>query len=141
MTTATPMLGTEIELVDGLIGLPDHCKYSLVVGSREGFYWLQSLDEPTLGFVLVDPFPRFEGYTVDIGSAAQAELGPFDRSELLVLTVVTLGGCETEPVGTNLRGPIVFNLRTRRAKQLVVSDPDVELHAVFDPFSEIAAAV
>ncbi len=133
-------LGANIELAQGLIGLPDHRHFSLVAGERAGFFWLQSLDDPGLGFVLADPFLHFDGYEVDIRPADHADLGPFARSELLVLTVVALGASELEPTTTNLRGPIAFNLRTRQAKQLVLSDPSIELNAVFDPFSYVCDA-
>jgi len=134
-------LGANVQLAQGLIGLPDHRRFSLVACARQGFFWLQSLDDPGLGFVLVDPFPHFEGYEVDIEPTDHADLGPLDRSELLVLTVVTLGTSDVEAPTTNLRGPIAFNLRTRLAKQLVLSDSDIELSAPFDPFSAISAAV
>lgn len=132
-------LGANIELPQGLIGLPEHRHFSLVAGARQGFFWLQSVDDPALGFVLVDPFLHFDGYEVDIKPADHADLGPFDRSELLVLTVVALGTSDREPPTTNLRGPIAFNLRTRQAKQLVLTDPNVELSACFDPFPAISA--
>lgn len=137
----TADLGANIELAQGLIGLPEHRHFSLVAGARQGFFWLQSVDDPGLGFVLVDPFLHFDGYEVDIQPKDHADLGPFGRSELLVLTVVTLGASDAEPPTTNLRGPIAFNLRTRQAKQLVLSDPDIDLNASFDPFPAISAAV
>jgi len=132
-------LGANIELPQGLIGLPRHQRFSLVAGARRGFFWLQSVDEPGLGFVLVDPFLHFDGYEVDIQPTDHADLGPFDRSELLVLTVVALGDAKSETPTTNLRGPIAFNLRTRQAKQLVLSDPDIDLNAPFNPFPAISA--
>ena len=134
-------LETPIELPQGLLGLPDHQRFTLVAGAREGFYWLQSVEESGLAFVLMDPFPRFHEYSVDVGAEEQRDLGPFERSELLVLTIVTLGDGETTPTTTNLRGPIVFNLRTRRAKQLVLSDSHVDHRAAFDPAPEISVAV
>jgi len=134
-------LGANVQLAQGLIGLPDHRRFSLVACARQGFFWLQSVDDPELGFVLVDPFLHFDGYQVDIEPTDHADLGPFDRSELLVLTVVALGPSDGEPPTTNLRGPIAFNLRTRLAKQLVLSDPNVDLSAPFDPLPAISAAV
>ena len=131
----------EIELPQGLLGLPECRRFELEPTAREGFFWLRSLDVPELSFVLVDPFPHFESYGVDVSPADQADLGPFDRSELLVLTVVSLGAGAGDPVTTNLRGPIAVNLRTHRAKQLVVSDPDLALRAPFDPFPRVSAAI
>lgn len=141
MKAPAARLETRIELPQGLVGLPEYRHFMLVGGTHEGFYWLQSLDEPGLGFVLLDPFRRFPGYSVDVAGADQGDLGPFERDELLILTLVTLGDGETIETTTNLRGPIIFNLRTRRAKQLVMSEAHLEHRASFDPVPLISAAV
>lgn len=132
---------TLIDVPGGLVGLPEHHRYVLTAGAREGYYLLQAEAEPQLCFVLVDPFPLFHGYSVDIGPADQQDIGPFERSELLVLTVVTLGTESNPTITANLRGPIVFNLRTRQAKQLVLSDAAADLRASFDPLPAVPAAV
>lgn len=137
MSTEQTDDATRIEMPQGLLGMPKRTRYTLEPTAREGFFWLRSLDEPELEFILVDPFPHFDGYGVNVSPADQADLGPFDRSELLVLTMVTVG----DDVTTNLRGPIAFNLRTRQAKQLVLSDPELPLRASFDPFPRVSAAV
>lgn len=128
-----------IELPDGLVGLPDYRRFALSATSREGYFWLQSLEEPGLGFVLVDPFPYFDGYAVDIPATDLADLGPFDRSELLVLTVVTFDPGRGGRMTANLQGPIAVNLRTRRAKQLVIQGAAGSVRAELDV--PVAAAV
>jgi len=141
MMQLEPRQDLTFELPQGVVGLPQHRRFRLFSGARDGFYWLQSVEEPELGFVLVDPFPIFHGYAVDVSPADLRDLGPYDRSELLVLTVVTLGSGDVPRTTTNLRGPIVFNLRTHQAKQLVLSQSGLDMCASFDPLPAVSEAV
>src|SRR5215203_2321587 len=83
--------------------------FALVPAGREGLFWLQSLEDPALVFLLVDPFLHRADYEADlapIGASGAA-------NELAVLAIVTLpaerGGTPT----ANLRAPVVLNLHTR----------------------------
>src|ERR1700721_963721 len=41
---------------NGLLGFPNHTRYALIqAGSENYFFWLQSVDEPNLAFVVTDP--------------------------------------------------------------------------------------
>ncbi len=125
VVNAPPDPGAPIFFPRGLLGLPEWRRFDLTTTSVEGLFWLQSVEMPELAFVLVDPFPRFEGYAVDLGPGDLADLGPCDASDLLVLTVTRLPAGASAGPTTNLRGPIAFNLRTGRAKQLAMPDPDL----------------
>lgn len=106
---------------EGLHGFETHHEFALVPCGREGFWWLQSADEPSLAFLLVDPFNVQAGYEVDLGSGDETFLGLTTPTDALVLTVVTLPSSKGGQATTNLRGPLVFNTRTQRARQIVSS--------------------
>lgn len=115
-------LDTLFQFPEGLHGFERHHEYVLVPAKREGFFWLQSAEEPGLAFLLVDPFRVKAGYEVDLG-AGDARFLEIERADdTLVLTVVTLPANRQGQATTNLRGPLVLNVRNRRGRQVVSRD-------------------
>ena len=108
-------------LPTGLLAFERYTRFALVAAGRVGVYWLQSTEEPGLAFVLADPFRAAPGYAVDIPDAELAPLGAGGEADILVLVVVTLGG-RGGPTTANLRAPVVFNVATPRARQVVLPD-------------------
>jgi flagellar assembly factor FliW len=122
-----------MEFPHGLLGFPECHRFALVRAGTDGVYWLQSLDHSTLVFLLVDPFPHFADYVVDLPPAEVLELGGGNAADLAVLTIVTLPPPgANEPPTTNLQGPVMVNLRARRGKQIICSDAD---HGVRRPLT------
>jgi flagellar assembly factor FliW len=119
-----------ITFPEGLHGFPAEREFALVATARDGFWWLQSTAEEGLVFLLMDPFRAHEGYEVDLGAGDEAFLQITTPDDALVLTVVTLPASATGTATTNLRGPIVFNLARRRARQIVRADDRYALQAV-----------
>lgn len=107
----------------GLLGLPEARTFVLLPAEREGFFWLQNLESPALTFLLIDPFRFVQDYTVDLGPTELGELGPAASSDILLLSVLTLPKKAGDPATANLQGPLVFNLRERRARQVVLDSP------------------
>jgi flagellar assembly factor FliW len=100
------------EFPAGLVGFESYRRFALVPAGRTGVYWLQSIDEPGLAFVLADPFQVADDYHADVPDAELTALGAGG---------VTLGGAGQEATA-NLRAPVVFNVTTRRARQVVLPD-------------------
>jgi flagellar assembly factor FliW len=108
----------------GLLGFPACREFVLLPSERQGMYWLQSVEHSPLAFVLVDPFLAVEGFAVDVTASDLAELDAKVESDLAVLAIVTLGSAELGGCTLNLQGPVAFNLRTRRAKQIAIPNSD-----------------
>ncbi len=109
-----------IELPAGIMGFPDLHRYALIAADGDGLYsWLQSLDDPTLAFLAVVPAPFFPDYAPVISDEDCRRLELLDPSEAQLLCLVTV---EAGSVSANLLGPIVLNVTTRTARQVVVAD-------------------
>ncbi len=109
-----------IEFPAGIIGFPDHHRYAVVSAEETGLYsWLQSLDVPELAFLTVVPAPFFPDYEPVIPDEECISIGLSDPADAQVLCLVTVG---EESVTANLLGPIVLNVRTRLARQVVLTD-------------------
>lgn len=105
----------------GLPGLGQSKEFSLFpIANNPLFYYLQSTSDPELGLILIDPFPCFPDYTLELSDQDKKELELERKEDVLVFTTVTvLGGGK---LTTNLSGPIVINARRKLAKQLIIPD-------------------
>jgi flagellar assembly factor FliW len=106
----------------GLVGFERYTRFALVPSGREGVFWLQSLDEPALAFVLADPFRVAAGYAVELPDADVAAIGATRAEDVLLLAVVTLNGTPGGTPTANLRAPLAFNVPSRRGRQVVLPD-------------------
>lgn len=113
-----------LTLEDGLLGFPQ-CRRFIVICHKEGsrFRWLQSLDDPQLAFLVVDPGEFFADYAPEMDDAEAIRLALAEQTPRLVYTIVTIPRGQPEAMTVNLAGPIVINLETRSGKQIVVEDP------------------
>ena len=109
-----------ITFPQGLLGFPDHRRYCLLEpGDEACFFWLQSLDEPALAFVVTDPALFFKDYEVPI-RAEQAESLDIDKIEdAQVFVIVNKVG---EMLTANLQGPLLINTLNLSGQQLVLAD-------------------
>jgi flagellar assembly factor FliW len=109
------------EFPDGVLGFPGRRRFALVPAGREGLFWLQSVEDSALVFLLADPFRWMPSYEIDVPPAELAPLGVASESELAVLAIVTLPAAAGEPASVNLRAPLLLGTTTRRARQLVLA--------------------
>ena len=104
----------------GIYGFPQFRRGCLLpYGTTNGLRWLQSLDEPSLVFLTVEPYLVFPGYEAELPEHETEALELSSPSEAVIVTLVTITP-ETEAVTTNLLAPIVVNTKTRQARQVVL---------------------
>lgn len=111
---------TVIELPVGLPGFPETRGLVLVAADDVGAYcWLQSVDQSSLSFLAVAPVFFYEDYAPDIPDEEAAALDLRSGDDAQLLCLVTIDG---DDVTANLMAPIVLNVRTRAARQVVLHD-------------------
>jgi len=104
----------------GLLGFPDYTRYALIqTGEENYFFWLQSVDEPSLAFVVTDPSIFFKDYEVPIREEAEQELQLTDHSFAQLFVICNKVG---DWLTGNLLGPIVVNAQNRLACQVVLTE-------------------
>ncbi len=111
-----------ITLPEGLLGFNHIHRYVLLKDPEQApFLWFQSLDDPDLAFVVVDPFIFFPGYEIQVKPMELATIQLDDLTKATVLTIVTI---PPDPMNltANLRGPLVINSEKNIGKQLVLID-------------------
>ncbi len=105
----------------GILGFEQTKDYILVVKpDEEPFGWLQVEGNPTLAFVVIDPFVIMPEYKPDIPPADVEFLGLKDAADALLLGIVTIQSSSRATV--NLKGPLIINRHTLTGKQVIIAN-------------------
>lgn len=111
-----------LSMPDGMLGLSGLRRYVLLEERPDTpFKWLQSVDNPAMAFIVINPVDVFPDYEIDLTDEQAESLDLKDPSEAIVLATVTISR-EDDSVTTNLLGPIVINSRTLQARQMILQD-------------------
>ena len=112
---------TAVRMPFGLLGFERIKEYLLLANPAETpFFWLQAPDDPSLAFLVINPFVAASSYHPDIPDEDARFLGLQGPEEALLFNIVTIRASNRATV--NLKGPIVFNRRTLVGKQVVLNN-------------------
>ncbi len=107
----------------GLIGFPTLHNFIVMPNKKEGpLFWIQSVDEPEIAFVLTDPSNFFPTYQVEADDSEKSSLQIGAKDEYFVLSVVTVP--EDQKITLNLAAPILFSPKTNRAIQVIIENSE-----------------
>lgn len=114
----------QITLTQGLLGLEHYSKFELKP-FEEGtpFYTMQSLESAELSLIVMDPALLVEDYAFDLSDDDVAELAIQDPDDVMVMVVMTIPENPQE-MTANLLGPLVFNKKSKKGKQIVLHGSD-----------------
>ena len=111
-----------LQMPSGPLGFEEQTQFCLIQHRPDtNFRWLQSMGDPNLAFVVVDPAEFFEGYEIEIADTAAEQLALREEQDALVLVILTIGE-GAESVTANLAAPIVVNSKTLVGMQVVLQD-------------------
>jgi flagellar assembly factor FliW len=129
MSTETLVELPSLEFVAPFPGFPGKTRFALVALDEAGMlYALRSLDDPSLRFLVVPPAPFFPEYTPEIDDVTAAMLG-LSRAEQALLLLVLNPGDAPGTATANLLAPIVVNIGSRQAAQVVLAGNEYDVRA------------
>lgn len=132
-----------ISFTTGLLGFESYKKYTLIFNSENkgDIMWLQCLDEPELAFTVIDPMKIVPSYNPVVEEELLLPLGEVNSEEdYFLLTVLTVPSDLTK-MTANLKAPVVINMNTRRACQLIVNNDEYQVrYNVYDYIKKIKEA-
>lgn len=104
---------------EGLIGFKHLHDFVVMPQSKPGpLFWIQSVDDPAIAFVLTDPTGFFPDYQVVPNSAEREKLNIGEGDTYLLLAVVTVP--PDRKITLNLAAPILFAPETNHALQVIL---------------------
>ena len=109
-----------ITFPQGILGFPGLTRYCLLQpGDDACFFWLQSLDDPNLAFVVTDPSFFEKEYSVPIRQEQMESLGLGKLEDAQVFVIVNK--IDDQLTG-NFQGPLVINTVSKVAEQMVLAE-------------------
>ena len=132
-----------IHFVDGMIGFQQMNEY-VVVNTKEGspYRWLQSVQEPKLAFLMSVPEFVVGEYAPTISDFEAKSLGLTPETPHLVLVTTTIPTGNPMGATANLAAPVIINLETRKAKQVILEDEAYTIrYPIFSGSQEVANLV
>lgn len=126
-----------IIMPNGLLGFPDSKRYCILQHKENSpFFWLQSIDAPGLAVVVTNPWLFKPDYHVDFNRAIEHmswESG-CGKASFDCYVIVTIPKGEPKKMTANLIGPVILNLETKEAVQMVLPDDRYSVkHSLFSP--------
>lgn len=111
-----------ITMPRGPIGFEQYTSFVIVEHRPDtDFRWLQSTEEPSLAFVVVDPSKFYAEYEVEITDADAEKLHLTSENDASVFVVVTvaMGG---QRITANLAAPVIINTKEMLGSQVILQD-------------------
>jgi flagellar assembly factor FliW len=120
-----------IEFRDGLPGFPTSRQFVMAQRPEEKpFVWMHSVSDPGLAFALVDAYAWTKDFELEVDDAELEELGsldPMDYAVYFILRIQKKNNRTTLQAKPN--APVLVNIRTRQARQVVISLDASQLRA------------
>jgi flagellar assembly factor FliW len=116
-------------------GIPgfQNLKKFIIFAAEENklFYILQSIEDLSVGIVLVSPFNVVKEYEFELNDDKLKELNIKSEEDVLVLNTVTLSS-KLENITVNLKAPLVININEKIGEQIILDDVNYSIkHPLF----------
>jgi flagellar assembly factor FliW len=122
-----------LTLVTPLLGFSDLSDFLLINNSDYyPFLWFQSVEDPSVCFIVIEPCPFFPNYKPIFGKREFKVMGVKDSSGLKIFCIVVIPDTPTEATA-NLRAPLIINFERKIAKQSVLDDDDLQIREPLFP--------
>lgn len=129
-----------VNLPKGLLGFENCHRFFIVeTPDSEPFKWLQSVNDQSLAFVVVNPLIFFTDYRIDVDRRELDDLRIEDLAAVITYVIISVPGGDMSRMSANLQGPIVINTQNNKAKQLVLTHgPYTTRHLVVEQVTQLA---
>ncbi len=128
MPTTTTVLPT-LHFPSGIPGFPGRHEFMLEgLDPLGALFDLHCQDDPSIRLLLVPPGVFFPEYLPELDQASIDLLGLVDGDEAQILVVLTTGATAAAATA-NLLAPIVVNIRTGDAAQVILSGSGLPIRA------------
>ncbi|WPX07817.1 flagellar assembly protein FliW [Anaerocellum danielii] len=105
-------------------GIPafENLKKFVIIKEDEGpFYWLQSVEDKDIAFVLINPFEIKPDYEFDIPDDVVKKLEIDSSQDVAVFCIVVIPE-DVKQTRVNLKAPVIINVNKRKGMQYLLDD-------------------
>jgi flagellar assembly factor FliW len=109
---------------EGILGFEEVKEYLLYHEDDSGIIWnLQSAHSDVPSFLAVDPYPLVSEYNFQLSQSELDYFGETDVENFCVLVIAVIKPNLADSV-VNLKAPIVIDVNTKKAKQIILENSD-----------------
>jgi len=130
-----------ITMIRPILGFESLREFCLIESEEMApFMWLQSTQEPTIAFIMVNPRIFFPDYGIEVNRKEIADLMITDIEAVETFVIATVSSNPPQ-MSANLQGPILINTANNMARQLVMVNSDYGVtHSIMDQMEELERA-
>lgn len=110
-----------IHFPSGILGFEDLTDYIIRQEEGQSFSWLIPIHNQEVSFILISPFDYFPSYDFELKDNVKEKLKINSLEQLAVFTIVVIPE-NTQEIRTNLKAPIVINIKEKIAAQVVLEE-------------------
>lgn len=130
-----------IRFPEGLPGFSEEKEFAFIKSSPQSpFAYLQSVNEPNLTFVVVDPFAVFDHYSFEQDDDLMQQIGVTTDNPPEVFCIVKIPK-KFEEMTANLTAPLIVNWKDRVATQIVLTNSPYSMTQRLFPYGLPSKAV
>ena len=126
---------------EGILGFEDIREYVFLMNDKVApFMFMQSLDDSNLSFVCIEIFKICPEYNISLPPATIEALEIEDANDIIVVGLVTVRK-DVVDTTANLMSPIIVNLKSSKAQQVVLDNSDYPVRfRVWDAIEQSSSA-
>ena len=116
-----------IQFPEGLLGFNDLHNFVLLDDPNdEIFAWLQSCEEPSIAFPVLEPELFTDNYAVKFNKHDLASLNATSDASIRSFSIITIPEDPTQ-MTANMKAPVVINIQKRIGRQCVLQDSHLNI--------------
>lgn len=111
----------------GVPGFIEYKKYMIIEIEDSPFQYLQSIDEPSLAFIIASPFDFFPEYEFELSGELMDEMNINSSENIQIYNIVNVQG-ELAAATMNLAAPIIINKIDKTGIQHILPNSTYSIH-------------
>jgi len=106
---------------EGIPAFENLKKFVIVKEDQSPFYWLQSVEDKDIAFVIINPFEIKPDYEFDLPDEVVNKLEITSAQDVAVFCIVVIPE-DVKQTRVNLKAPIIINVHKRKGIQYLLDD-------------------
>ena len=118
-----------IHFENGVLGFEDYKDYTILYDNEKEksfFSWLQSIEESSLAFPIVNPFNVVENYNPQINDDMLESIGGISDEDTVVFLMATIPE-DVKQASVNMKAPLIINASSRKGVQVIAEGQEYEI--------------
>lgn len=106
---------------EGIPAFENLKKFVIIKEDESPFYWLQSIEDKDIAFVIINPFEIKPDYEFDLPDEVVSKLEITSAQDVAVFCIVVIPE-DVRQTRVNLKAPIIINVNKRKGMQYLLDD-------------------